>query len=214
MLSCATDGALNDRHNEGVLAWKEIFKRGSPVVRLEPRLRPVIDQIIVQRSAATGDKARGDIRVPSFKTLNRETFFDFSMIDTGTFARRKRSSEALLKDAEGEKRAKYRERIEPYGDFIPLIMSVYGMQGQEADGALSKAVRNGAHPDQHDATFMARMSIQFAGAKAVAECIQPPVADNHTGPEEPETEERSHPAGEVMEDPGIAAADSSAPALQ
>ena len=178
------------------------------MVELEPPLEPVIDQRCQRTTTSIDDGARGDLRVYGFKTAGRNTFFDFTMTDTGCVSSKGRSSESLLREAEQAKRAKYEERIEPYDDFIPLAMSVYGMMSSGAEETLIKATRNAALPDRHDALFMARMSLQFATAKAVARCIRPPVASAPLETREDGEDTICHPAGEVLEDPGIAAADS------
>ena len=79
----------------------------------------------------------------------------------------------LLRRKEEQKRSKYEERMAPYGDFAPLICSVYGTLAPESAKLLTRITRGlDKEQDKDAAMWMARAQLQTAIIKATSLCLR------------------------------------------
>ena len=97
--------------------------------KIEPRLEPVPENMILNRTTTRSDDARADIRARSFWRPGQNSFFDICVTNTESNSYNKRAVLFILRSKENSKKNQYNQRIMSvdHGTFTPLVFSVGGV---------------------------------------------------------------------------------------
>ena len=131
-----------------------------------------------RRGQRSGTLARADIVARGVFATQVNTYFDVTVIDTGSNSRellgRRDSSLGALQEAERRKRAEYEERVLMLGTFTPLACSIYGTLAPEAEQCLGKVVSKlrTERKSREDTSFVHRICLQLAVIRATSLCLR------------------------------------------
>ena len=101
-------------------------------VRTEPKLQPVDGEVI---DSLDGDEAKPDIRARGFWRKGQYAFFDVKVSNVNAQSYRNTDLKKVYGNMEREKKRAYNDRIIniEHGTFTPLIFSITGGMGPEAE---------------------------------------------------------------------------------
>jgi hypothetical protein len=136
-LSCKKGGLVLLRHNDLVAEWHELSAQA-----LTPSA--VSDEPLIHsgqggngiRAAGTDPELRGDVAVHGFWRRGATAIFDVRITDTDAPTYRHQDPQKVLEKHEKEKKQKYNLACQARRrQFTPLVFSVDGLRGAEADAA-------------------------------------------------------------------------------
>jgi hypothetical protein len=139
-LSCKKGGLVLLRHNEVGGEWHRMCASAftSGAVSDEPLIPTSQDRVQRDASGATTvpPESRGDIAVRGFWKRQTTAIFDVRVTDTDCASQVGQDPKKVLLRHEKEKKGKYLDRcIASRRQFTPLVFSVDGLQGVEAQAA-------------------------------------------------------------------------------
>jgi hypothetical protein len=138
-LSCKRGGLVLLRHNDVAAEWHQLCAAAltPSAVSDEPLILSGRDGIDAQGNAAElPPDLRGDVAAHGFWKRGTTAIFDIRVTDTDTPSARGLDPAKILKRHEKEKRDKYLEPcLARRRHFTPLVFSVDGMRGVEAQAA-------------------------------------------------------------------------------
>ena len=173
-LKCKKGGWVVRRHREVLLAWASLFERVASFVEEEPAL-PLIPGVVFSDPRTTTDPAaRADIMARGVFQPQTNSYYDTAVIDTAADSYVRCSVVSTLASKERLKRRKYDERVRPLGTFTPLVCSVYGTLGGEAEKVLTLVTSRlkTARTEKRDAAFLLRVCLSAAVVKATSVCLR------------------------------------------
>ena len=130
-LNCHRGGYIIIRHNEVRDFIAKVTNTVCNDTEVEPSLQPLDSEIT---EGLDGDRARPDIRARGFWRAGQHAYFDIKVINPNSQSYLPTETKKLYIRAEQDKKRKYNGRIMNVegGTFTPLIFSVYGGAGPEA----------------------------------------------------------------------------------
>ena len=92
-------------------------------VQVEPHLQPLDNEVMNLRSATTSSEARLDVKAGGFWSRGETAFFDVRVTHVNSKTNQGKSTVAIFKEQESEKKRKYQQRVleVEMGSFTPLI---------------------------------------------------------------------------------------------
>jgi len=154
-LSCKTGGLVHIRHDDVADEWRHLCGTALSPGRVEREPR-IFSSVSRRVRVAAGDSTippsstppavtlplpaateeRGDASCHGFWERGRTTIFDMRITDTDARSYRKKEFAKVLEQHEKEKKDKYlRNCLEMRKDFTPMVYSVDGIAGREAQNA-------------------------------------------------------------------------------
>ena len=129
---------------------------------------------VVRPSTTLAPDARADIVARGLFQAGRTDFYDIACLDTGADCYSGTSSIDVLEDYEKRKEGKYGDRCTPYGNFTPLICSIYGTLAPQASKVAHRVAQQvDPEREERDAVVdLHHTCIQVAVLKAVSLCIR------------------------------------------
>ena len=173
-LNCHRGGFVIIRHNELRDFNAHLLKKVCNDVETEPCLQPVTEG---ETTALSGDHARPDIRARGFWTRGQHAFFDVRVVNLNADSYRKVNSKKVFARAEYEKKSVYDDCIInlEHGTFTPLVYSITGGMGQDAETfykLLSSKLAKKKWHEYKDVTRFIRCKLSFLIIKLSLLCIR------------------------------------------
>ena len=141
-LNCKKGGLVGIRHNDvrdeagalAELAFPKTCVSYEPYIFYGAGARVTGQAAQDGRSGKAGDEARGDVMVHGLWKKGESCILDVRVTDTDAKSYRATSSAKVLERAAREKKGKYEQAcLDQRRSFMPLIYSVDGMRGKEAE---------------------------------------------------------------------------------
>lgn len=143
-MSCKKGGMVFLRHNEVAAEFGQMCVKATTLgsVSYEPVIKSSRDFPNADGTARTGpvpNMNRGDIAVRGFWHRGTSTIFDVRITDTDAASNRSLAPGRVLAKHEKEKKKKYLDDcLSARNEFTPLVFSVDGMAGGEAQAAMKR----------------------------------------------------------------------------
>ena len=80
-------------------------------VQVEPHLQPLDNEVMNLRSATTSSDARLDVKAGGFWSRGETAFFDVRVTHVNSKTNQGKSTVAIFKEQESEKKRKYQQRV-------------------------------------------------------------------------------------------------------
>ena len=102
-------------------------------IQVESHLQPLDNEVMNLRSATTSSDTRLDVKAGGFWSRGVTTFFYVRMTHVNSKTNQGKSTAAIFKEQESEKKRKYQQRVleVEMGSFTPLIFGTNGGMGEE-----------------------------------------------------------------------------------
>ena len=144
-LTCHKGGLILQRHNDLAKEWSALCSQAltptavtaEPLIHSGRTAAPEANSDSHSNSNANNHPdARGDVGAHGFWSRQRTTIFDIRITDTDAPSQRGTAPTKILARHEREKKAKYLQAcLDRRQDFSPLVFSVDGLRGAEANAA-------------------------------------------------------------------------------
>jgi len=180
-LSCKRGGLIGARHNEVAAEWHQLCAQA-----LTPA--QVSDEPLIHtgQNPATGEGAnrrttvhaeeRGDVAVRNFWKRGTTAIFDIRITDTEAPSQRGQDPAKVLEKHEKDKKDKYLQAcLDRRRQFTPLVFSVDGMRGKEAEAAgkrLASLLAAKWKRPYSDVCAFVRSRLAMALVRATSLCIR------------------------------------------
>ena len=176
-LSCKKGGFVTLRHNHLHNITANLIDQICHDVRVKSPLQVLTGETFDSRSTNMRDEARLDISARGFWTKYQMAFFDVRVFDPSAKRYDGKTLQQCYRKNEMEKKRKYNERILQVenGSFTPLVFSVNGGMGKEANKCYSRIAEKLA--EKRDEPYSVMMSwirrkIFFSMMKSIIMCIR------------------------------------------
>ena len=146
-MKCKKGGPVILRHDRLKKEWHRLCADAlkPAAVTDEPFIHSSPDRNQLTQSAANGQpgtvapELRGDVAALGFWSRDRETIFDIRITDADSKSQRNTTNEKVLAKHEKEKKKTYGEACaNRRKHFTPLVFTVDGMRGKEANAAMKR----------------------------------------------------------------------------
>ena len=169
------------RHNDVKQVWHSLCAHATQpsAVRDEPLIHTGRDNTAPGAPAAAPlPELRGDVAVKNFWRQGTECIFDVRVCDTECSSAAYRRSKKVLERAEKEKKDKYSQAcLDRRRHFTPLVFSVDGLAGKEADAALkclSTKLAKKRSKEYSQVVGFVRSRISISLVRSVSQCLRAP----------------------------------------
>ena len=156
------------------MAWATLFRKVATHVRYEP-LIGLPRGVVFSRGTTTPKlDARADVLARGLFKPQKDAYGDVKVMDTGQDSYEHKEALDVLTSGERGKRDKYEERVQMYGDFVPLVCSVYGTLEPEAAKTLHSVARR-TEPEESRVgatVFLQHALLQTAIIRATSFCLR------------------------------------------
>ena len=142
-MSCKKGGLVTIRHNDVVSEWHHLCAQAltPSAVSDEPLIHSGRDNSTRQGAKGTEitPESRGDVAVHGFWKRGATAIFDVRITNIEAPAYRGRDPKTVLARQEKEKKGKYLQHcLDRRRQFTPLVFSVDGLKGVEAESAMKR----------------------------------------------------------------------------
>ena len=178
-MSCKKGGLVSLRHNDIAAEWGCLCAQAltPSAISDEPLIHTSRD---VTQAGANGTlpvpDLRGDIGVHGFWVRGTQTIFDVRVTDTDAPSQRNTDPSKILKRHEKEKKDKYNDLcLARRRTFTPLVFSVDGLQGTEAQAAskrLANLLSKKWHRAYSEVCGYVRSRLSVALARSASRCLR------------------------------------------
>ena len=173
-LNCSKGGYIIIRHNEIRDFIAKVTNTVCNDTETEPNLQPLETEVV---DALHGDKAKPDIRARGFWRAGQHAYFDVKVINPNSESYLSTETQKIYVRAENEKKRKYNRRILDVecGTFTPLIFSVYGGAGPEAQSfikLLCNKISYKTKQNYNDVMKYFRVKLSYLIRRLVLLCIR------------------------------------------
>jgi hypothetical protein len=179
-MTCKKGGLVTLRHNDVSAEWNHLCSQAltpsaisdEPLIHTCPR--------DVQKAGADGTEpqpeVRGGVAAHGFWNRNTTAIFDIRVTDTDAPTNRGLDPVKVLKRHEGEKKRKYNALcLARRRSFTPLVFSVDGMRGPEAEAASKRLASHLAkkwHRAYSEVCGYIRSRLSMALARSASRCLR------------------------------------------
>ena len=179
-MACKKGGLVTLRHNDAGAEWKQQCARAftTSAVSDEPLIHTGRDTGSTKGAKGTqpAPALRGDVGVLGFWKKGHMTIFDVRVTDTDAASYRGQKATTILANHEKEKKKKYNDAcLARRRHFTPLVFSVDGMRGAEADAAskrLAALLSEKWKRSYSEVCGYVRSRLSFAIARTLTLCLR------------------------------------------
>ena len=139
-LSCKKEGFVAQRHDGVRNLLTSLIGKVCTNVEVEPQLQPLDNERFNLRSAVTNPEARLDFKERAFGLVELQHSFDVRVTHVNSKCNKGKTTSALFKEQEEEKKLKYQQRVldVEMGSFTPLVFGTNGEMGTDCNCFLKR----------------------------------------------------------------------------